>query len=272
MSPGSRTVCLFLVVAAVVTSGVATGGAVSASTPDTQVNMELSDAEGAVGDTVTVRLSLSGGEVAGYQAAVEYDPEVVSFESATGGDFARPQVNDDDDRGLVTLSQASSGVVGTDLVAAELTFRIEAAGSTKLELVDTGRLRTLASAEDTESFPTTVTGGSITAKNGDTGGIVTQPDNGTSDDSGQGGVATTESDDDAATEGTETKSHEQETDDETRNGERNTTDSTDGADGAANPRDDEAPAESDSDELPGFGVIEGAVTLLIVAAIALGRR
>lgn len=64
------------------------------------------------GDTLTVTLTSTGQNVAGYQANLTFDPDVVQFRSASGVGFADPVTNADQTAGWVFLTQSAAD--GTD--------------------------------------------------------------------------------------------------------------------------------------------------------------
>lgn len=64
------------------------------------------------GDTLTVTLTATGTDIAGYQANLTFDPDVVQYRSASGVDFSDPVANADQTAGWVFLTQAAAD--GTD--------------------------------------------------------------------------------------------------------------------------------------------------------------
>jgi hypothetical protein len=291
-----RALRVHLIVAMVVIAGATGAAAVqSTATPasDTTGEMKLSSAEGTVGDTVTVKLSLTGNEVAGYQAAVRYDPAIVSFESATGAEFDAPIVNSDD--GIVRLTKANPTTVGADLVAAKLTFTIEKSGQTELSLVSS-ESRVYAQGElndgdisDHPSLPVTVSSGTITATSEAGGGGIAAPpvgdapsDDGDSKSSEQAGdeeVGATDSDqseaeadqqsadDQQSTEETDTQSQQSSNEDETATAQSDT-DEESSSSSAAEEKSDTA---SESSGTPGFESSAAVAILLGLALIATRR-
>jgi hypothetical protein len=265
----TRTLCV-LVVAALVLSTSAVGAIAQDGSTD-RVEMTLSDAEGSVGETVTVELSISGERFAGYQAAVNYDPDIVTFKSASGVDFGDPVVNNDEDAGTVNLAQSSTTPKQSESVVAELTFAIEATGSTDIELIDPMD-QTLVSDIEGTTTSTTVSTGSITGTKDDGsgsantgGGIRNQPDDETDD------TSASTSDEEAETNGTERESTER---GETGSGDEGTGTDESGTDDQESGEDDATPSNessdasstdgTDGDGMPGFGLPIGVITLLLV--------
>jgi subtilisin family serine protease len=101
----------------------------------TSAELSLSNAEATTDDsTVTVELSASGDNIAGYEAMINFDPSVVQVESISGVDMADPQANIDNTNGVFKIAQAQDS--GTsDPVLAQITFSIEtgSAAATALE-------------------------------------------------------------------------------------------------------------------------------------------
>ncbi|WP_435348280.1 cohesin domain-containing protein [Haloarchaeobius sp. HRN-SO-5] len=130
--PDGTTVLLAAICAASLLAPVATA---DATTPE-DVTLALSSAEAdATGDAVTVTLAATGENVAGYQANVTFDPDVVQVRSVEGADFSRPVANVNNDAGwvFVTQSRASGAddpalaritveVVGSDGQRSALSF------------------------------------------------------------------------------------------------------------------------------------------------------
>jgi len=95
---------------------------------ETSAALSLSNAEATTDDsTVTVELSASGDDIAGYEAMITFDPSVVQVESISGVDMADPQANIDNQNGVFKIAQAQDSGM-TDPVLAEITFSIEADG------------------------------------------------------------------------------------------------------------------------------------------------
>jgi len=287
----TRTLAVLAVAIAVVLAvGIATTAAgqpdVPATTDEESATMELSTAEGTAGEPVTVRLSLSGEAIAGYQAAVRYDPDVVSFESATGVEFASPVVGDDPDAGVVRLAQANSEAVGSDLIAAELRFTIERAGSTELELLDA---RSHVNDDQERDLATTTSAGSITAGSS---GVAEPPGGDTSGGAGTSGPADanaadddeadSDADENTTTEsdsGSDAASTEDETGAPTDSDAGASTDderledaTTEADEGTSTSSDEEATGDPGGDAMPGFAPTAAAGVLVIVGAFAARRR
>lgn len=62
--------------------------------------------------TVTVELTTEGSDIAGYEAVINYDPEVVRVTGIDGVDFSAPQQNVNNTEGRANLAQA--GTTGAD--------------------------------------------------------------------------------------------------------------------------------------------------------------
>jgi hypothetical protein len=106
---GDRTLLLGLVALVVAGAALAAPGAAGPSADGT---LSLSSAEAATDSTVTVELSADADDVAGYQARIEFDPDVVRVAEVEGLDYADPVTNVDNDEGWVHLTQ--SRAEGTD--------------------------------------------------------------------------------------------------------------------------------------------------------------
>jgi hypothetical protein len=291
------TLCVLAVLAVVTASGTAGLTAAQPTQAANDPTMELSSSDGAVGETVTVELSLTGSQVAGYQAAVQYDPAVVSFESVDGADFAKPVVTDDPDAGVVRLTQANDQAVGSDVVAATLTFTIDAAGSTELALLDEDSR--IYDVERTR-LQASVSGGSIAAAGGgEEGSSDSGSDSGSSGGLGGtpigGGTADSESTDDDQQDATATGNDQQDTADpdaddqqatddsagddsnadasSEQSGENTDTSATDSDDTTADEQSgEETESEGSADGTPGFGLVLTAAFLVAVALIAARRN
>jgi len=276
--PRPRTLAVLLVVATVAMAGVATAGATTQSASNDEAEMTLTDAEGTVGETVTVEFELSGDGIAGYQAMVRYDPEVVSFESVTGidsgGEATSPLVSANEN-GTVRFAQAGAEPIETGSSVAELTFSLEAAGSTDLQFISNTEERTSANNDDQETIPTTFYNGSIT---------VTSDDGGDGAGSAGGTVGSSNTDDDDGNDDGRTDTEPPQTENETTGGEdRQTGNRTDeqrtnaseeqSTDGSAETNEtDDRTGESNSDGLPGFGPLVAIAAVLTAASIAARRR
>ncbi|WP_247730085.1 cohesin domain-containing protein [Halovivax limisalsi] len=100
-----------------------------------QVDGTLSLVSGSSSDgSATVTLETDVEAVAGYQANVTFDPDVVQVESVSGVDMSDPVVNVDNEAGWVsfTQSQATSTEAPT---LAEITFDVVESGETELAFV-----------------------------------------------------------------------------------------------------------------------------------------
>lgn len=152
------------------------------------------------GDTVVVTVAATGESVAGYQANVTYDPDVLRFQNASGVDFDDPVVNANGDAGWVFLTQSRTDGT-TDPVLARLTFRVvgEAGSDTGLGFVESDSLLNDADAENVDTtYETTGVGvleeGAVAAASATPGNDT--PGDGGSGDGTPGGDETTDSDDD----------------------------------------------------------------------------
>lgn len=281
-----RTLCVLAVVGSIVGAGVA-GATASQQTaaPESteQGTMQLSDGEGTVGETVTVELTLTGEAISSYQAVVQYNPDIVSLESVSGGEIGDsiPKTVDEE-AGIVQFGQAGQSAAGSQLVGAELTFTLEQSGETQLTLVD--EKSTLYSIEDPGEedptvLPATVSDGriSVTEAGGSSSGGVAAPPVGGQSQSG-GGESAEQSATESPEESSETtdasqEDSEQQSADEQQTDEESTDEpEDDSADSATDPStDDEASGEQESGGMPGFGIGAAVVILLGVALIA-GRR
>lgn len=108
------------VVAVAAPASLAGGLAAAEQSTDT---MSLTSASAGPGETVTVELRTTAGDVAGYQANVTFDPDVVRVESVAGADMDDPVTNVQNESGWVFLTQSSAS--GSDAtVLAEITFAV----------------------------------------------------------------------------------------------------------------------------------------------------
>jgi hypothetical protein len=86
-----------------------------------------------VNSSVTVNVSANASNVAGYQANVTFDPDVVQVERVEGAAFADPVVRVDNETGYVRFTQAAAKGVD-DPVLARLTLSIVADEPTETAL------------------------------------------------------------------------------------------------------------------------------------------
>lgn len=119
-----RLAAALLVAAGVVAvagpASLAGGMAAAEQSTDT---MNLTSASAAPGETVTVELRTTAGDVAGYQANVTFDPDVVRVESVSGAEMDDPVTNVRNESGWLFLTQSSAS--GSDAtVLAEITFAV----------------------------------------------------------------------------------------------------------------------------------------------------
>lgn len=155
---------LALVIALVlVTSGPVVATPLNASVDadstgaDNEAVIGITDARGVAGESVAVALEINGSDVAGYQATVTYDPDIVRLESIVGVDYEDPVAAIDEEAGEVTFTQ--SQVRGEDDPSvARLTFTAERRGETTLELADD----TIVNDERSEHLRATREAGTIT--------------------------------------------------------------------------------------------------------------
>jgi V8-like Glu-specific endopeptidase/PKD repeat protein len=128
------------------------------SITDSNATVQLGDVSAAKGST-TVDLTASGDDVAGYQANVTFDPSVVQFTAATGGDFDSPVVNVDNQNGYVFISQSMS-TGQTDPTLATLEFDVVGSANewTPLQFVDAD---TMLTDSNSEQLGATIDDGSV---------------------------------------------------------------------------------------------------------------
>lgn len=86
-------------------------------------------------ETFTVLVSTSAADVAGVDANVTFDPDVVTVQDVENLGFADPVVNTNNDDGWVFFTQARSNGVDAPTTAA-ITFEIQSEGTMTLEFVD----------------------------------------------------------------------------------------------------------------------------------------
>ncbi len=132
--------CLLAAGALAATSTVAAAGV----TQQDQQNGTITIATEQTDETLVVTLS-SSGELAGYQANLTYDPDVVRFREATGLDFADPVVNNRT-AGWVFLTQAAvDSTQDPDLV--RVTFDVVGNGDPAIGFNNSNTLLNNADAE-----------------------------------------------------------------------------------------------------------------------------
>lgn len=146
----NRVVSTLLVVCLLAGGVFVATGTVAATDPiyQQQQNGTINVTTEQRGETLTVTLSASG-EMAGYQANVTYDPDVVTFQGATGVDFGDPVVNDNGAAGWVFLTQsAADGVENPVLV--QITFEVVGNGNPQIGFDQSNTLLNDADAEVVE--------------------------------------------------------------------------------------------------------------------------
>jgi hypothetical protein len=132
--------CLLAAGALAATSTAAAAGV----TQQDQQNGTITIATEQTDETLVVTLSASGG-LAGYQANLTYDPDVVRFREATGLDFADPVVNNRT-AGWVFLTQAAAdSTQDPDLV--RVTFDVVGNGDPTIGFNNSNTLLNDADAE-----------------------------------------------------------------------------------------------------------------------------
>jgi len=111
------------------------------------------------GENTTVTLGTDAKNVAGYQANISFDPEVVQVASVQGANFRDPLVNVDNDAGYVSIAQAGTTAVDQPDLA-ELTFETvgDRGQSTTLSLSPE---RSLVNDPNGETIRTTTRDGSV---------------------------------------------------------------------------------------------------------------
>lgn len=204
------------------------GSAVSADGEPPEATIGVENATADAGDTVTVAIAVSGDSIAGYQANLTWDPDVLRFESVEGVDFDDPVTNG----GAGWLFMTQSGTDGqSSPTVARVTFSV---------VGDAGDASALAfapadtSVNDEESqLETAVRDGTVTVD-----GDATADDESTSDP-----TATTASDDRTATTGDDgagdSGSTESGADDDAATTGAGTAGNADGSDAAASDPDDD---------------------------------
>lgn len=139
-------------------NGSAGGGpstsAPSAPSPSITLTADgASDPDGTItgqpGATLTVTVRATATDVAGYQAAVAFDPAVVRVRNVSGtGDFADPVVDVDDEDGRVAFNQVrSAGVDDPELAEISLELVGSEGEATRLAFVEAETLLATSDAE-----------------------------------------------------------------------------------------------------------------------------
>lgn len=187
---GVRSGLRLLAVAAVMLFVASSGTAATNVSSSGEATLALGDATETIGETVVVDLTVTGSNVAGYQANVTYDPTLVQFESASGVDFSDPISNADDDAGWVALTQSrTTGIDGP--VVVRLSFTVTAVGTTPLELTDKSVVNTaVPTVLPTEREAGSVTGersADRTSQSDDSSGAAGGPTGGNGGDGGAAG-------------------------------------------------------------------------------------
>ena len=147
-------IAVLMIVAVCSASCVVTGTAAASPTDERalQTSGTLTLSAERSGDTVVVTVAATGNDIAGYQANVTYDPDVLRFQNASGVDFDDPVTNANDEAGWVFLTESQTNGT-TDPVFARLTFRVvgEAGSDTGLGFVNSDSLLNDADAENVET-------------------------------------------------------------------------------------------------------------------------
>lgn len=109
----------------------------SITVAENPATLSLSETTAEPGSTVVTTLESDADDLAGYVTAVEYDPDVVTFDRATGVDMADPTVNVDPDAGTIVMTSADAEGVNSPTLA-ELRFEVvgELGAETPLTFVD----------------------------------------------------------------------------------------------------------------------------------------
>lgn len=87
------------------------------------------------GDRVTVQITTTAADVAGFEANITFDSDLVQLTDTAGVDLANPVNNDNNDAGWVHLQQAQADGVDQPTTT-ELTFEVHSEGTLQLQFLD----------------------------------------------------------------------------------------------------------------------------------------
>lgn len=147
--------------------------------PSAEANLTVTDASAPAGGTATVAVTTDADGVAGYQARLGFDPDLVDVMEVRGVDFEDPVTNVDSDAGWIGVAQATATPTDEPTLV-EITFEAtgERNASTAVTL-DPGK--SLVNDVSGEALPADVRNGSVeilpcTAGDADGDGSITSGD------------------------------------------------------------------------------------------------
>lgn len=188
---------LVVLVALATVCGALAPGTVAAET-QSEATITVGSASADPGETVTVAVAVEGENIAGYQANLTWDPDVLRFESVEGADFSEPVRNANE--GWVFMTQSQSSGTSSPTVA-RVTFTVvgDAGDETALSFVGADT----SANDESEQLETAVESGTVTVAGG---GGTAQADADGGDDAAagdDGGTDAATSGDDGGSDGTD---------------------------------------------------------------------
>ncbi|WP_440766690.1 hypothetical protein [Natronorubrum sp. DTA7] len=291
-----KQLVVLAMVVVLATTAMAAGAHATTADGDSHGELMTTDADGTLAlavtdssdDTVTVTVSSTAADSAGFQANLSYTPTDASVESVEFEELGGVSYHSHDpDTGHVFLTQSNVGSASVDEpTLATVTMIVGDDGVSGLEFVDGDSLVTDSAGEVIGETDESSTGGTVPSGGGsggfgdgadghtnttETAGNDTADgdENGVDDAAGDGETDTDDGDGaDDDTDGTndDTDSSDDNSDDETNADDGESTDDENGAGGA-----DDA---DDSDGLPGFGLALtiGTVLAVLVVTVRQHRR
>ncbi|SDK37510.1 hypothetical protein SAMN04515672_2916 [Natronorubrum texcoconense] len=249
-------------------------GELTTTGADGTLALEVTDSSD---DTVTVTVSSTAADSAGFQANLSYAPtdtsvESVEFEELGGVSYH----SDDSDTGHVFLTQSNVGSESVDEpTLATVTMTVGDDGLSGLEFVDGDSLVTdgdgevIGETDDSSAGETAPSsggsGGVGDGTDGNTNATETESDE--TADGDESGVDDTAGGGETDTDDGDGADDTDDTDDDTDSSDDNSDDETDADDGESADDENGADDADDSDGLPGFGL---ALTIGTVLAVLVG--
>lgn len=224
------------------------------------------------GDTVTVTLSSSADDVAGFETNISFDSSVVEFVDAEGIDLPDPVTNADNDNGWIFITQAQGGGGVDQPTLTKLTFEVVSDGTSEFDYDGT---ETGLFDSEGKDIPVEVSGTSVDvssdSSDDDSSGDDSSGDDSSGDDGGTDGSSDGDSSDQES--GSSDGGDDGQMNDED-NSDQGSDGTSEGDDSSGDESEDEStPApESDSSLISGIGLLAVVAGFLFaVAILARGR-